>query len=314
MADSNPSRLGQANLAGAATALFLKVFGGEVLTQFNRESAFRNRHMVRTIASGKSASFPVIGLASAQYHTPGSEIVGQNIAQNEKIITIDDMIIAPVFIANIDEAMNHFDVRAPYSNDIGQALAKAYDQNVARAGVLAARASALVTGASGGSQATNASMATDGTVLWQAIFNSGVTLDTKDVPQSGRTTFIRPTQYALVVMSEKPIDTDLNDMGGNGSIASGTVRRINNIELVKTNNLPSADDSANADIASWLRGDFSKVQALTAHRSAMGTVQLQDIAMESAYDIRRQGTLMVGKYLVGTDYLRPEAAVELATT
>jgi hypothetical protein len=35
--------------------------------------------------------------------------------------------------------------------------------------------------------------------------------------------------------------------------------------------------------------------------------------MESAYDIRRQGTLMVGKYLVGHGELRPEAGVELRT-
>ena len=35
--------------------------------------------------------------------------------------------------------------------------------------------------------------------------------------------------------------------------------------------------------------------------------------MEQAYDIRRQGTLMVGKYLVGHGPLRPEAGWELRT-
>jgi hypothetical protein len=37
-----------------------------------------------------------------------------------------------------------------------------------------------------------------------------------------------------------------------------------------------------------------------------------DLAAESEYDIRRQGTLMVAKYAVGHGILRPEAAVELA--
>jgi len=35
--------------------------------------------------------------------------------------------------------------------------------------------------------------------------------------------------------------------------------------------------------------------------------------MESEYDIRRQGTLMVGKLAYGHGILRPEAAVEIKT-
>ena len=37
--------------------------------------------------------------------------------------------------------------------------------------------------------------------------------------------------------------------------------------------------------------------------------QLMDLAVESEYDIRRQGTLMVAKYAMGHGVLRPEAAV-----
>ena len=33
--------------------------------------------MVRSISSGKSASFPLVGLASAEYHTAGAEINGR---------------------------------------------------------------------------------------------------------------------------------------------------------------------------------------------------------------------------------------------
>lgn len=311
MADALVSRLGQANATGDAKALFLKVFAGEVLTAFDRESAFRQRHMVRVINSGKSAQFPVTGLAQAQYHTPGTEILGQTIRANERIINVDDMIIAPVFIANIDEAMNHYDVRSIYSNEIGQALAKLYDQNVARAGILAARGSSVVTGLPGGTTSNNAAYATDGTVIWQGIFNAGVTLDTNDVPMGERSAFIKPVQYALVVMSEKPINRDLND--SNGSIAGGNVERVNNIALVKTNNLVASDDRTNMGVNSNLRADYSPTRVLVAHRSAMGSVQLQDVALESGYDMRRQGTLMVGKYLVGQDKLRPEAAVELRT-
>lgn len=313
MADQTPSRLGQANATGDNDALFLKVFAGEVLTAFDRNTAFRDRHMVRTIANGKSAQFPVTGLAQARYHIPGSEILGDTIRHGERVIVIDDMIISPVFIANIDEAKNHYDVRSIYSNEIGQALAKLYDQNVARAGIQAARGAAILDDLQGGGQSINAAYSSDGSILWKGIFNAGVALDAKDIPMDGRSAFVRPVQYALIVQSEKPIDTQLNALQNNGSIAAGDVRRINSIDLVKTNNLPGLDDRLNTSIASQLRGDYSVTQALINHKSAMGTVQLQGVAMESAYDIRRQGTLMVGKYLVGHDKLRPEAAYELQT-
>lgn len=46
------SRLGQVNAGGAADALFLKVFAGEVLAAFNTENKVMDKHMVRTIANG----------------------------------------------------------------------------------------------------------------------------------------------------------------------------------------------------------------------------------------------------------------------
>lgn len=311
MANATPSRLGQSNASGDVQALFLKLFAGEVLNQFQRESAFRNRHQVRVIPHGKSAQFPVTGQAAAAYHTPGTEITGDNIRHGERVITIDDQLIAPVFIANIDEAMNHYDVRSIYSSEIGNALAQTYDLNVARTFVQAARAAAILTGQSGGAYSELAGYLNDGTVLWQGIYNAGVTLDTKDVPQNDRYAWLRPVQHALVVMSEKPIDRDLNPE--NGSIATGVVNRINNIAMVKTNNLVSQNDLANTALPTNRRADFSVTHGLVAHRSAAGTVQLQDVTMESGYDMRRQGHLMIGKYLVGHGELRPEAAVELRT-
>lgn len=49
------SRYGQVNAAGADDALFLKQFGGEVLTEFEQATFFKGRHYVRQITNGKSA-------------------------------------------------------------------------------------------------------------------------------------------------------------------------------------------------------------------------------------------------------------------
>jgi hypothetical protein len=57
MANATVNRIGQINGAGDASALFLKVFGGEVMTAFEENNVVSDKHMVRTIQNGKSAQF-----------------------------------------------------------------------------------------------------------------------------------------------------------------------------------------------------------------------------------------------------------------
>ena len=86
--------------------------------------------MVRSIASEKSATFPVMGRVGAEYHTPGAEITGSDINHNEKVITINDLLISHVFLSNIEEAKNHWSVRSAYSTEIGRALAFQKDKHI----------------------------------------------------------------------------------------------------------------------------------------------------------------------------------------
>jgi hypothetical protein len=307
MSNATPSRLGQADASGATDALWLKVFGGEVMVAFEETAAFLDKHMIRTISSGKSAQFPALGKTSAAYHTPGNEILGNVIKHNERVITIDDLLISHVFIANIDEAKNHYDVRSSYSKELGNALSKTFDQNIAQVGVLAARAAATVNGGNGGSALTNAAMATDGEVLAAQVFAAAQKLDEKDVPEDDRYAFVKPAQYYLTVQTTKTIN---RDWGGSGVYADGKVMKVAGVSYVKTNHLPSTDISTGPTA---YQGDFTKTVALVMHKAAVGTVKLLDLKMESEYQISRQGTLMVAKYAMGHGILRPECAVELAT-
>ena len=126
MANAAPASIGRVNASGSEDALFLKVFAGEVITSFNRASVTEGSEMVRSIASGKSATFPVMGRIDAEYHTPGAEINGQDVNHNEKVITINDLLISHAFLSNLEEAKNHWDVRSAYSTEIGRALAVSY--------------------------------------------------------------------------------------------------------------------------------------------------------------------------------------------
>ena len=128
--DQNVSRLGQQNQSGDVRALFLKLFAGEVLTAFEEKNIAMGLHRVRTISNGKSASFPMTGVATAEYHTAGQLIEADAMNHAERIVTVDDLLISKSFIANIDEAMNHFDVRSIYSKEMGHALANAADRNI----------------------------------------------------------------------------------------------------------------------------------------------------------------------------------------
>lgn len=310
MADATVARLGQINSAGDPRALFLKVFSGEVLTAFAESNVFMPRHMVRSISSGKSAQFPATHKATASYHVPGTEIVGQVINNGERTIDLDDLLIAPVFIASIDEAMAHYEFRSEYSKQCGAALSRTFDKNVAQVMALAARASATVTGGNGGTRIVAANSKTDMTVLIDAIFDAVQALREKDVPEGDTSVFLPWGLYlSLVSSGSKALDRDLNPEG-NGSVASGKIYRVAGVPLVPTNNLPSTNVATGPTA---YQGDFSTTTALVAHRSAVGTVKLIDLATEMAYDIRRQGTLIVAKMAVGHGILRPESAVEIAT-
>lgn len=316
MANATVLRVGQINSANETDALFLKVFSGEVLTAFDKNCVFRDKQTVRVIQSGKSAQFPATWRVSASYHTPGAEIVGQTSNLNERIINVDDLLIASVFMSNFDEAMAHFDTRSEYARQCGLALGVQYDKNIAQTMVLAARASATVSGGSGGGSTTSTTTLnrTDASVLAASLFAAAQNFDEKDIPQGEqRWAFVRPAQYYLLTQSTTLIN---KDWGGSGAYSDGTITSIAGIPIVKTNHLPITDLSS-AQVSAMkntYNADFSKTAAVVATRSAVGTVQLIGMSTEAGYDMRRQGTLVLAKYALGHGILRPECAYEIKTT
>ena len=330
MADANPSRLGQANLTGGSwandNALFLKVFAGEVLDSFNQATVMMNRHMIRTIQSGKSAQFPVIGRTSAAYHTPGALINGDNIAHNEVVINIDDLLLASTFIANIDEAKNHYDVRRIYAEEMGVALANQMDKHILQQFIRGANETDVaVTGESDrvGTiiDRTDAGLTTpasdsflgqaNGANLVKALFVAAQTLDEKNVPKAGRFCIVKPREYYALANLDSIVSADFarRNIGGR---ESGMVFNIAGFEILESNNLPTTNITTaqpQAGTANRHAIDATETAAIVGHPSAVGTVKLMDMATEMEYQMNRQGTLMVAKYACGHGVLRPEACV-----
>ena len=311
MANATVSRLGQVNASGDANALFLKVFSGEVLATFQRENQMLNMTSVRQISSGKSAQFPVIGTTSSGYHTPGNEITGSSIKHAEKTINIDDLLISSAFLSNLDEAKNHYDVRSIYTAEMGRALANTVDQNLLQLAVLGARGSATITGGNGGKVVTDADADTNADSLIASIFECAQALDEKDVPSTDRFCIVKPAVYYKLVQNDKILNRDFG--GQNGVFSDGTVIKVAGINIVKANTAVNAfaNVSQVTGTNNTYHGNFSTTVATVFHKSAIGTVKLMDLGMESEYDIRRQGNLMVAKMALGHGILRPESACEI---
>jgi len=271
---SNPSRLGQNQLAGDANALFLKVFSGEIISSFEENNLLMPLHRVRTIASGKSAQFPVTGVAGAKYHTPGESLLstgattgygattsggttttvpfdgGANkylnkFAHSERVISIDDVLVSSTFVADIDEMKNHYDVRSIYSTEIGRALAYTADKNIIHTVIAGARVS---TDRFGGSSATYLGDQLEvGTMSAEAmiavLFAAAQQMDEKNVPMDGRYCILNPATYYLLAKGDSgKIGIAINkDYGGAGSFAAGTVMEVAGIKILKSNHIPSAN-------------------------------------------------------------------------
>ena len=356
MANGNtiPSRAGVVNATSNGSfdqdnALFLKKFSGEILQTFEESNVFKPLHTIRTIENGKSAQFPVTGVATAAYHTPGENIADggnsylSDIKKAEKVINIDKMLLASTFLANIDDVKNHYDIRSVYANELGKALAVRFDTAIAKTFLASARSASAISGGKVGgvldvsANAMGAIGDVDGTTtdptgaqLIAALFTAAQKLDENDVPEDGRFCVLRPKEYyklitggsGSLVINSSGVN---KDVGGEGSLATGNIPMVAGISIYKSNHIPSTDLSSGTGTNSGDAGSdndlfaatdgydavFTNTLGVVAHSSAVGTVKLLDLATESEYQIERQGTLFVAKYAMGHGVLRPECAIEL---
>lgn len=315
------SRIGQVNAAGTVDTLFLKKFAGEVLTTFETENVFKPLHTIRTIENGKSAQFPVAGIATAKYHTVGDNMLidGSYINQikhAERVITIDNLLTSSTLVSRLDEAMNHYDVRSIYTTELGRSLSKKFDKTISEVLTLAARGSSLIGG--NGGQTVNAGTTPDGAALANAVFSAAQKLDQNDIPAEERYCVLRPAEYYKLVQAIA-LYSNANPVG---SYVEGNVAKVAGITIVKSNNTSFGLNKAvgqttydaeysGVNSANTYRGDFTNTIGLVFHKAAVGTVKLLDLAVESEYKIELQGTFMVAKYAMGHGILRPECAIEI---
>jgi len=381
-------RSGQTNATGSSRSLFLKLYAGEVMTAFQTKNIMMNHCRVRSIKNGKSAQFIMTGKnRAAAYHTPGNEIIPDVASKHtERLVTIDDLLVAHQFIPNIDEAMSHYDIRSVYTDEASYGLAKAADQNILRMAVKAAlttnkeRASKMVQDYVGWDEedftANYAYAASYANSKKAGYFMEGVIeakriLEAAGAPLDDLVCVINSDLYYHLFKATTNGETAAQlfmfnkDVGGSGSVKDLNMPTVAGIPIVRTPhmgsdtgsawtgslfttanpalttgsaplgsgesnraahyNLPAnyagvVADGSNTGAVGGLDGttasinlqaEANKVRAIIMSKDAVATVKLMDLSVESEYQIQRQGTLLVAKYAMGHNVLRPAMAVAL---
>lgn len=306
----------QSNTYANKYATALKLFSGEVFTAFNNASIAKGLVRSYTLRGGKSKQFLMTGKLAAGYHTPGTPILGDAaLKANEKTINMDDLLVSSQFVYDLDEVLSQYSTRAEISKQIGEALAKHYDERIFRTLDLASAEASVVTGEPGGFQVNigvgneyNAQALVDG------FFEAAAVLDERSAPQEGRGAVLSPRQYYSLISS---VDTNiLNRELGNtqGDLNSGKgLYSIAGIRIYKSNNLPFLAGSVAAVTGeqNTYNGDFTNACGLIFHREAAGVVEAIGPSIETTsgdFHVQYQGDLIVGKLAMGVGSLRTSVA------
>ena len=253
MANVNQVNLGRANITGNASNnrdLYLDLFSGEVFKGFQHNSIARDLVMKRTLKNGKSLQFIYTGRTKADYHTPGTPILGRSDKAPpvaEKTITVDDLLISSAFLYELDETLAHYELRGEISRKIGYALAETYDRKIFRSLTRGARAASPITATGyaepGGTQirvgaTSNTSDAYVAANLITAFYDAAAALDEKGVSTDGRVAVLNPRQYYELIQAVGSTGLVNRDVQGTALQGGSGVVEIAGIQIYKSMNIP----------------------------------------------------------------------------
>lgn len=304
------SRPGQQNLSGDALALFLTKAGDMVLQAWEQTTVFDKHLMSMTVMGAKAHKFPIIGRKrEAEYHTVGNLITGGVVEHNEVTISVDNPLFDSVFVAEIDELMNYFEVQAAYSRQIGESIALKFDAYAAQLTILAARNTTppFTNGPIGKQVDTDR---TSSTSLVDAAFAAAIHIGENDIGGGDPKYFVRSAEYYLLVQDEKVLDKDYS---GSANISKGTIQEVAGLEIVhvKGNRIPSTNLSADSSIPSKYRVDARETLGLISNPQAVGCLNARAMRLTLDQQNDRLGWLMIGSKVSGLGQLRSECAIEV---
>jgi hypothetical protein len=336
--------LGQDNGGGTFSAtyatqnaLFKSVFAGLVTRAYEQQRKLFPLITSRTVRNARGVNFPLMGGASASFHTPGESIISSadaagtdylsNIKVANKEVKLNDLLIASCMTDKLDELKNEFDARADLAAELGRVLADKEDELIFRALYASAtRTADLYTGepdeggtveielyGSGGT--TPQAFDTVASNLLDGLFAAASALDQRNVPENDRYFVIDPEWFHYLSGNTTVLN---RDWGGSGALADNKVFRVAGFDVVKSANIPRTDISAEAGENSGTEGLFLhddggiNIMGMCFHKGAAACAKAMDVGVETSWMPEYQGHLLAAKVAAGYDSLRREGAVAIS--
>jgi hypothetical protein len=348
MATSNAQRFLASG--GDDRALALKMFWGTVL------EAFRNKTLLwnsiggaegvgsenagtgivasKTVDAGKSWQFPIIGDdPTPEYHTPGTELLGQAVSLTEGTITIDDILVSHYDVPLDQTQLSHFDVLEPFARKLGRSLAIDFDKKLIQTGLIAAATAASSGFHNGGNsvERVGGTVATayPNTSTGASNFRKDVAelarlMDEDNVPEDSRYLVITPYIRQVLTNDTTVFNKDFSDQ--TNDLNTRLIGILEGFQVMKpTNQMPSTDITTGP---SKYQGDW------TIDSTGTGTAYLRPVALALCgaeegqagigyvaatgeagpiyahrhFDERRNTTFMKAQMMVGAGVLAPYCA------
>ena len=287
--------------------LFQKKFSTDVLRYFMDTNIMKPLITNKTIDAGKSEAFPVVGNTVAVPKANNAlELDVQNIAATERVIVIEDLLVAHAYLTDLDRAMAHYDSKSAQAESIGRALAKKVDidvlQKVIDAGAIVDVPSRQAEGLLDFDDDTF-TREIEGTLTTGAgIYAAAVEACSEEADKDtvGESVFVfRPAQYFSLL--NNPQNTGFTWVS-DPNVQSGKVPMLLGKKVYWSPHFP---DLAGNTIAT------GEVGGVLFSKEAVGCLELMSISTRVDYVPTRISHLITGKMAVGYGILNHSCAINI---
>lgn len=235
------------HLSDVTTADLLDQYGGEVESQFAKQSIMRQYATVRPVRGTDTLVNNRVGRTEIKALVPGVRPDASATGFGRVSLVVDTVVIARDNRSMLNELQTHFNARMELAQDHGKELGKFFDQAHIIQAIKGAGASAPAAtsgnynGAFGAGKSKTLSAPSDELdpdKLYKAIADVLVTMEEEDIPAEEMVIFVRPTSYDVLLNNNKLISRDYSN--ANGDFAKNKVMTLKDARIEKTTRIPTA--------------------------------------------------------------------------
>jgi len=271
------------DLSDFDSALMIEEYGGEVESQFAKDSIMRQYVRIRPVRGTDTITNRRVGKTTLKKLVPGVRPPADATPFGKVSLTVDTVIIARDNRSMLNEFQTDFDARMELAQDHGKEIGKFFDQAFIIMGIKGSHAAAPVLGEGNPSKQSigagknkilsAANDEDDPDKLAQAITDIIVAMEEEEIPVDELVVFVRPTRFQVLLNNNKLLSRDF--AAGNGDFAKGMIYEINGARIVKTARIPQAaivdHELSNADNSNAydVSAQEAKVVAVILHPKSL---------------------------------------------